>query len=190
MIERDDLSSKSESAVVAYKNGDYLQAMTLLDEVISAAPHSPDGLMSRILRASAYEGGRSPIGKSLERALSDYEVLASLSQEVGSVGIVGIARVLAQEDIHANADRILQLCIRARKIDGSPEAALVEGDVFALAHQNEDGARASYQRALRGGEKVGLLRIARSYGREGKRLKLYLYTLRYLFGSAVRRFAS
>lgn len=185
-----DVASRSESAAHAYERGDYSRAIMLLDEVIAAAPYSTHGLASRILRASAYEGGRTPVGRSLDLALADYEFLAEVVQEVGSVGVVGIARVLARRDMCANAEQVGALCARAVEIDGSPEAELVLGDLCALAHLREGEARKHYRRAVSAGDVRGHIKIAMSYEREGRKVKSALHAFRYLLVSAMRRRSS
>lgn len=185
-----DIAAKSERAANAYRRGDFALAMDLMNEVIDAAPHSVHGLGSRILRASAHESGRAPGGKSLDLAMSDYEFLANSCQEVRSAGIVGIARVLGQRDIRANAERIIDLCNKAEQIDGEPEAALVVGDVWAFAYHDEAEARIQYKKAIRSGEKQGLVKIAMSYERDGKKVRSALYAFRYLLVLAWRRLAA
>lgn len=177
----------SDRAAEAYGRGEYAKAMLLLDEVIEESPYSPHGLGSRHLRALAYESGRAPSGQSLERALSDFEFLAGATEVVGSVGMVGMARVLGELDIRANAETMIELCSRATELDAAPEAAIVMGDVHAFAYGNEREARRWYRRAYRAGEGQGLIKVATSYEREGKRMHSAMYALRYLFRSLVRR---
>lgn len=186
----DEIASKSERAANAYRRGNFRLAMDLMNEVVDADPHSVHGFGSRILRASAHESGRAPAGKSLDLAMSDYEFLADSFHEVGSVGIVGIARVLSQLDIQSNAENIIDLCVKAEEVDGAPEADLVVGDVWALAYHDEEKARSHYERAVKSGEKQGLIKIAMSFEREGKKIRSASYALRYLLIAVQRRFAA
>ena len=185
-----DIDWKSEKAAEAYARSDFNTAVALLDEVIAASPNSPHGLGSRHLRALAYESGHTPSGVSLERALADFEVLAKASDVVGSVGIVGVARVLASMDMSLHVNRIMELCESACALDRSAKAALVIGDVYSKVHGNEKMAREWYSKAYRGGEAEGLRKIAVSHERDGHGLRARVFAIRFALAPGGGRLTS
>lgn len=172
-----DVDWKSDQAAEAYANNDFAKALLLMNEVIDQSPESPHGVASRHLRALAYESGNVPGGISLADALADFTFLAERSDTLGSIGLVGVARVLKKLDSIKNFDNIERLCKDALALDNAAEAALLLGDLFSEAREEESEARKWYWVAYRAGSVAGLLNVAKSHEREGNRVRAAVFAI-------------
>jgi hypothetical protein len=152
----------------AYASRNFERALALLNEIIEITPESADGLGSRDLRAMAYECGNVPSGIDHKKALSDYRYLADRSHLVGSVGLVGCARILCQQNPKTNLDEARQLCLRAVEIDGDVRAKMLLGYMCADVTSDFKGARKWFISAFRGGSPWGLRYAAATFWRERK----------------------
>lgn len=168
MSDTEEIRMLFESSKSAYAAKDYARALPLLDTILEKSPQSPEGLGARHLRALAYEFGNTPQGIALGAALEDFRALSDKWDVVGSVGLVGCARVLCQIDLNGRVDEIRSLCLQAIKVDRSTAAMMLLGFLSLEADGDIGSAKEWFMSAFRGGSLWGLRYLAAAYGEEGR----------------------
>lgn len=150
----------------AYRSKDFARAMVLLDEIIDRSPESAEGLGSRHLRAMAYEFGNAPGGVDLHKSLADYKALVERADVVGSVGLVGSARVLCELGLSEHAAEIKELCLRAISVDSAPAARMLLGYVATELDRDNTAAKKWFFSAFLKGSPWGMRYFAVTHWRE------------------------
>lgn len=155
-------------ASAAFRSGRYDEAVARFEVLQHELPPF-DGLSQHSM-AAILEGGFSSAGVDLERAIECYRALAARPAEWGSVGEVGIARVLSRLNRCANQLEIETRCKRAIEIDGSIAASYFLGRMYEECRGDHRAARPHYLRMFRHGRPIGLRWYARSHMSYGSKV--------------------
>jgi TPR repeat protein len=161
-----DIEALVSASEEAYRARDFGRAIVLLGEIVSSSPHSPEGLASRHLRAMAYEVGNAPGGVNLNEALQDYRELAERVDVVGSVGLIGAARVLCELDLEGSVKEIERLCSRAIELESAPAARMLLGYVASEVHRDQAEARKWFLSAFMKGSPWGMRYFAAAHWKD------------------------
>lgn len=165
MRDLDEALTKAWAAIRGRRYDEALQRFeALTDEEFPVDAQGHLGL------AVIHEGGSSEHGVNLEKAKDSYLFLASRSERWGSLGDIGIARVLSRMDRCANQDEIEAHCRRAIEIDGSIAASYFLARIHEECRGEHVAARAHYLRMFRHGRPLGLRHYARSHMAHGSKL--------------------
>lgn len=155
-------------ASAAFRSGRYDEAMSRFEVLKHEAPPF-DGLSQHSM-AAILEGGFSSAGVDLEGAIECYRTLAASPAEWGSIGEVGIARVLSRLNRCGHQLEIEARCKRAIEIDSSIAASYFLGRMYEECRGDHRAARSQYLRMFRHGRPLGLRWYARSHMSYGSKV--------------------
>lgn len=146
-----DLDSIFLRGKKAYVSGEFEKAKVIFDSLIIDNPRSAQAHLARYLRARGFEDGA--FGRvELDMALNDFRHLHEISEQFGSDGTLGVARVLFEKNKHLYADEVQKLCHSAIKQDENVKAMMLLGllneEVFAKPSLAAKWYLSAYRRGL------------------------------------------
>lgn len=163
-----------ERALGAQTSNDRALFKASLDQLIGKYPLSSEGVSALYLRARGYEDGLFVDGIRLDLALEDFATLNKATAGNGSMVLVGLARVLYQQDPRQHTQEILDLCQQAIKVDSNTKAMMLLGLVYENVFDNYRAARRWYLKAFLKGLPWGMRYCAYSLAREEKQIMAFL----------------
>ena len=159
-----------DAAVAAFFNNDSATLMRELELIIQSEDAAAPDFAARLLRAYAYEFGRSPEGVNVALALKDYRFIINGAEQLTSHELTGAARMLFVLDAVESSGEIESYCLKAIEIDGSLWGRMLLGELYVRVKGDTRRGRRWFLSAAARGSPWGLWHAARTFGKEGRPL--------------------